>query len=206
VCCRQTQQCNVSLSLPSHHQAKKTRANILLRASKTHGLKVWASSACSNEQRATPTTCRGLATVLVTGGLDFRGQKGMLESSEHKKLKLKLPHTLQHTHSDLTELTMAQHARRDQGGADVYMPAPELIQTTIRARQMSMFGQKLVHRLSVSLLPAPGEAIVCLRSWECVCVCSGKKKIKVNFGGPLISPPPTGVLGGGNASLLAASA
>jgi len=103
---------------------------------------------------------------------------------------------------------MAQHARRDQGGADVYMPAPELIQTTIRARQMSMFGQKLVHRLSVRLPlrseRGAGEAIVCLRSWECVCVFG--KKNQVNFGGPLISPPPTGVLGGGNASLLAASA
>jgi hypothetical protein len=174
VCCRQTQQCNVSLSLPSHHQAKKTRANILLRASKTHGLKVWASSACSNEQRATPTTCRGLATVLVTGGLDFRGQKGMLESSDRNRAQKTQTENSLHNHTH----TMAQHARRDQGGADVYMPAPELIQTTIRARQMSMFGQKLVHRLSVSLLPAPGEAIVCLRSWECVCVCSGKKKSK----------------------------
>jgi hypothetical protein len=168
----------LSLSLPSHHQAKTTRANILLRASKAHGLKVRASSSCSNEQRATAPQqpCRGLATVLVTGGLDFRGQKGMLESSEHKKLKLKLPHTLQHTHSDLTELTMAQHARRDQGGADVYMPAPELIQTTIRARQMSMFGQKLVHRLSVSV-----PLCVCACGAGNVCVCSGKKSSELRW-------------------------
>jgi hypothetical protein len=84
-----------------NHQAKTTRANILLRASKAHGLKVGASSACCNKQRATAPQqpCRGLATVLVTGGLDFRGQKGMLESSDRnraKKLKLKTP---THTHT-----------------------------------------------------------------------------------------------------------
>ena len=55
---------------------------------------------------------------------------------------------------------MAQHARRDHG-ADVYMPAPELIQTTVRARQMSMFGQKLVHRLSVSAR----AVCVCVRAF-----------------------------------------
>jgi hypothetical protein len=165
-----------------NHQAKTTRANILLRASKAHGLKVGASSACCNKQRATAPQqpCRGLAWCSTAGrGLDFffpEAQKGMLESSDRNRAqKTQTENSHTHTHSDLTELTMAQHARRDQGGADVYMPAPELIQTTIRARQMSMFGQKLVHRLSVSV---PLCVCVCQRSWECVVCVREKKKIK----------------------------